>query len=56
MVETNIEVSNNLTAPMNAASKWLDDNRLPLHAENPKCMYMGTSNILNRADFPNPIR
>ncbi len=47
-----VEITLKLNEAMNAASLWLNNNKLSLNVSKTKCMYIGTNARIARADFP----
>ncbi len=48
---TEAEIMNNLSNAMRSAANWLDDNKLSLNIGKTKCMFIGTSHKLSKANF-----
>ena len=47
------EITDKLNNAMHSASTWLDNNKLSLNTGKTKCMFIGTSNKLSKANFSN---
>ena len=45
------EITDKLSNAMQSAANWLDDNKLSLNVGKTKCMFIGTSNKLSKANF-----